>query len=107
MCGMDCIGFVKSMKYNDDFEPTVKTFFDEIMALYNLVGSSSPLNICNEVIDPSCIKFTLLANSEKDAKIMYNLIQNRVLNIYGRVFEIEISLADKTLTIFLKDRPSG
>jgi hypothetical protein len=102
---MGYIDFTKSISYTD-FENTIRFFFDEIMALYNLVGSG-PLNISTEVVEPSSIRFVLLTESDEQAKLLYNLTRDRIISIYGHQYKAELNLLDNSLIIILNEEPSG
>ena len=102
---MGYVDFAKSITYTD-FEKTIKIFFDEIMALYNLVGAN-PRNISTELEGPSSIRFNLLADSDEEAKMLYKLISDRIISIYGHTYKTELKMIDKTLIINLNEAASG
>lgn len=90
---MDIIQFINSIGYSN-FESTVTTFFDENMALYNLVGGySADFHINGEVVeDGSSIRFILDFKSKKDAKKMYDIISDKYIIIFNKRFDINETL---------------
>ena len=103
---MSYVDFAKSITYTDDFEKTIKLFFDEIMALYNLIGIK-PVNISTIHEEPSSIKFALLANSEEEAKLLYKLTKDKIISIYNHNYIAELELMDCSLILTLGEAASG
>lgn len=102
---MDRIDFTKSINFSN-FEVDVNAFFDQIMALYNIVGNSG-MDIITESDQKSSIRFILLPNNNKEAEILYNAIGSRNIYIYGHSFRSELSKVDDRLIIFLSENASG
>lgn len=94
---MDIEQFIKSIGYSN-FESAVVTFFDENMALYNLVGEYTDLQINGEV-QGSSIKFNLNFKSKKDAKKMNELISDRILVVFDRRFIVNGTLNGSSITV--------
>lgn len=90
---MDIIQFINSIGYSN-FERSVTTFFDENMALYNLVGNyCADFHIVGEVIeDQSSIRFKLNFESKKDAKKMCESINGKYITVFDKKFNISETL---------------
>lgn len=99
---MDRLDFAKSITY-DDFENTIRNFFDQTMALYNLIGARDDIDISTITSDKS-IEFIILTDSKKEAEQLYSSIENRHIHIYGKDYIPELRNGIKnTLHIALVD----
>ena len=85
------MGFVQNFN-SDNLSSTVVNYFDEIMVLYNLVGQRQDLDICTDNNDASLATFTLLTESEDDAKDIYDTLNNSSFSVYGDLYEINMEL---------------
>lgn len=95
---MDTISFINSIGYSN-FEKSVTNYFDENMALYNLVHDYTGLKINGE-IEGSSIKFHLNFNSNKDAKKMYDaLLCKPSLYLFNREFIVKETLDRSNLIV--------
>lgn len=99
---MDRILFVKSIEY-DDFEKSIVRFFDENMALYNLVGEYQNIDCITGNVDGKSISFDLKFNNEEDSSKMYSIINDKEICIYGHLYSIRPTLKSNTINIQLID----
>lgn len=79
----DTIDFLKNSIEYQNFEIAITRFFDEHMALYNLVGSCSTIQNINGIMNDSSIAFKLQFSSNEDAITMYNLIKDKIICVFG------------------------
>lgn len=97
---MDSINFVSSIQISD-FTSAITQFFDEFMALHNLIGSySSVQNIEGEVKNGTSIAFRLNFKSKQDA-ISANFLLSGIgmVAIYDRNFTVKNILDDNSIMI--------
>lgn len=87
---MDTIDFVKNLD-SDDISSVVTSCFDELMVLYNLVGSRQDVDICTDKKSPSAT-FTILMDSQGDAEMLYENLNGKDFSVYGNSFNISMSL---------------
>ena len=80
-------GFLTSIEYSD-FEHTIYEFFDENIALYQLVKYCDIQKIIGDVSN-GAITFKLLFNNSEEAENMKNAIQGSIVNAFNRVFQTE------------------
>ena len=85
---MDRLDFVKSINH-DNFENTIRNFFDQTMALYNLIGAREDIDISSKEKNQD-IEFILLTNSEEEAEQLYYSIENHSISIYGKMYVPEL-----------------
>lgn len=96
---MDSIEFVNSIQISD-FRDAITRFFDEFMALHNLVGEYNSIETINgEIKNGVSIAFQLNFQTKEDAITTNYLLSGINVNIYGRQFSINKFLDDKTLSI--------
>ena len=88
---MDRVEFMQSISCDKiSFDQIIENFFDQLMALYDLVGSlSDDTDICAESYNDT-IKFIILLDSDKDATDLYNMINDTLINIYGRSYRVSL-----------------
>lgn len=86
---------------SDDLPKIVTTFFDEIMVLYNLIGSRQDIDICTDN-KASVATFILLMDSERDAKDLYNTLNSTYFSVYGIRFSIDMSLSSESITTIVR-----
>lgn len=73
------------------FDQIIKSFFDQIMALYGLVGSlSEDTDICAESYNDNSIKFVILMDSDKDATDLYNVLQGNAIQVYNHLYQVSL-----------------
>ena len=94
----DTISFVKSIE-TPNFEKAVSEFFDQHMALYNMVGSCTAIQRINGEVTDSSISFDLKFGSKKEAKSMYESLDHTIPYIYGRRFDLNKEVKDNTVTV--------
>lgn len=80
-------GFLTSIEYSD-FEHAIYNFFDENIALYNLVKYCDVQKISGDIRD-GAITFKLLFNNHIEAEDMKNAIQGSIVNAFNKVFKTE------------------
>lgn len=83
--------FIHNNFNSDDLPTIVLNFFDEIMVLYNLVGHRQDLDICTDSCNTNAT-FTLLMESEEDAKELYNNLNASSFSVYNDVFNISMEI---------------
>lgn len=103
---MDRIEFVQSIDY-ENFEKSIVRFFDENMALYNLVGEYKNIGCITGNVDGSSITFDLTFNNKKDSKKMQAIIKDKVVCIFECKYSIESIVSNKTLNIKLLNMNEG
>lgn len=87
----DILNFISSIGYSN-FEDSVTTFFDETIALYNLIGDYNIIthNECPSQIDgkvdESSIKFILTFSNENDAIKMHDIMDSIPITVFNRTF---------------------
>lgn len=101
----DCISFIKS----NNFENNIKLFFDQIMALYNLVGrdQTMAINSISSFEDISSLEFILMNDSKEDSEYLYSLLETKVLNLYGHIYMVEPTLVENDIVLKLIEGASG
>jgi len=73
------------------FDQIIENFFDQLMALYGLVGSlSEDTDICAESYNDD-IKFLILLDSDKDATDLYNTLQGNLICVYGHSYRVTLT----------------
>lgn len=75
----------------------ITKFFDEIMVLYNLVGSRRDMRISTDG-NSSRATFILCMNSEADAINLYNTLNNKFFTIYRDKYIIEMQLSGRSIS---------
>lgn len=100
----DCISFIKTNKFQDNF----KLFFDQIMALYNLVGRYEIVNINTTSYDNvESIEFVLTTDSVDDMEYIYSNLNTKTINLYGHIYTTIVSMAGTNLILKLIEEASG
>lgn len=90
------VDFVRSLNSNN-LSSIITTFFDEIMVLYNLVGSRTDINICMDD-NASLASFDLLMESEDDAKKVYENLNGSSFSVYSDVYNIDMILNKSSIS---------
>jgi len=75
----------------------ITKFFDEIMVLYNLVGSRRDMHISTDG-NSSRATFILNMNSEEDAINLYSTLNNQFFTIYHDKYIIEMELSGRSIS---------
>lgn len=98
---MDRLDFTRSISY-DNFEKDVQNFFDQTMALYELIGVRGDIDICAESNkERSKITFILLMENKKEASKVFESIENHKIPIYGHTYIPELRKSDNSVQIAL------
>lgn len=84
------IEFIRNFN-SDNVGSIVSKFFDEIMVLYNLVGDMQDLDICTN--DDTAATFTLMMDSEDEAKRLYDKLNTYDFEVYGIRYIISMNLS--------------
>lgn len=92
---MDTVNFVKNLN-SDDISSVVAECFDQIMVLYNLVGSRQDVDICTDSNNPSTT-FILLMDSKDDAEKLYEELNGSGFSVYGNNFDISMQLQGESI----------
>ena len=103
---MDHINFIKSINSND-LETHIKMFFDQIMALYNLIGTYQGMNISTETNNSSSIRFIMVTDTEEEAQALYSALCGKIIPIYGHRYIAQLSQMDNALNVELIEKASG
>ena len=77
------------------------------MALYNLIGKYSGMDVFTESDQTSSIRFILLTNSDEEAEILYNAVNSRDIPIYGHLFKSDLTRINNKLIVLLTEEASG
>lgn len=93
---MDRTDFVKIIN-SENLSATIVKFFDEIMILYNLVGGREDLQCIESDNNASIATFRLLMDSEEDASLLYDKLNNSNFRIYDINFSISMVLSGTCL----------
>lgn len=100
---MDRLQFVQSIGY-ENFEKSIVRFFDENMALYNLIGEYKNINCITGNVDDKSITFDIKFDNISDSEKMCLIICNsKPICIYGGTYRIEANLDRDTINIRLID----
>lgn len=86
---------------SDDLPKIVTTFFDEIMVLYNLIGSRQDIDVCTDN-KASVATFVLLMDSEKEAKDLYSTLNATYFSVYGIKFNIDMTLSNESIKTIVR-----
>ena len=94
------MGTTKDFVHNlnsDNIPHIVTNYFDEIMVLYNLVGSRQDIEICTDSSNDT-VKFILLMDCEESATELYNSLNNTEFSVYSDRFIIGMTLSGSSIT---------
>lgn len=93
---MDRIKFSESLGVDPSTQ--IKEYFNQVMGIYNLFGEYENLTIRGSV-DNHELSFALLFKTEKEAKDMHSVVNERKIQLYGDYYRIHSDRSKKTLTI--------
>lgn len=82
--------FVKNFD-SHNISSLVTRFFDEIMVLYNLVGSRQDIDICTDD-GTSVASFILMMDSAEQASELYANLNGTVFSVYENCFEVSMQM---------------
>ena len=85
---------------SDDIPHIVANYFDEIMVLYNLVGSRQDIEICTDS-SSNIVKFILLMDCEESATELYESLNNTEFSVYRDRFNIVMTLSGSSITTII------
>lgn len=97
---MNTLEFIHNLN-SDNLAAVVVNFFDEIMVLYNLVGSRQDLDICADN-DASLATFTLLMESEEDAQNLCSDLNNSYFSVYNDKFIINMEVVGASIKTIIE-----
>lgn len=98
----DRISFTKSIDC-DDISLMIKDYFDEVMALYDLVGTYKNFNIKSNSDDTiDMIVFNLIFKTNEDSMQIFNMVNNAEIRKYHRTFKCDVQLNSNVLNITIK-----
>lgn len=105
---MDRIAFMQALSTEAKLRDTMINYFDQIMGIYEIIGNLYPnINISiDENTSPSFI-FTIRLDSGDDTDLVYKILNNKIMSIYGHDYLIELAVSDYTLNVQIKDKTSG
>jgi len=96
---MDRPVFVKSISPNISIDSFIRTYFDEIMALYNVVGH---INECDIKANFQIHQYEIKFNAVEDAQKLISAVgKTIIIHIYGKCIHGTIEHIDNTLLIKL------
>ena len=98
----DRLNFAKSINH-DNFERNIQNFFDQTMALYNLLGSRDDIDISANSTENKNIEFILLTDSKEEANQLYDMIDGHTIPIYGHLYKPELRHSKNSVHIALVD----
>ena len=103
---IDRVGFAKAIT-SDNLEKNIQNFFDQAMALYDLLGSRDDLDINANGTDNGTkekdIEFILLTDSKDEANQLYEMIDGHTIPIYGHLYKPELRNSKNSVHIALVD----
>lgn len=97
---VDRICFTKNINGNISLEEIIKEYFDEVMALYDLIGVYNNFSIEGS-IENAKIRFDITFNSKKDATFIFSVVNGCVINKYNKLFKCNVQHIDNMLCIML------
>ena len=103
---MDHIDFIKSINI-EDFENSLRLFFDQIMAAYNLIGRFQGMDISTEIDENVTIRFIILTSSEEEARELFSILCDRIIPIYGHTYIARLTQINNSLNIEIVEKASG
>lgn len=95
----DRINFIKNIDCNISLIDIFKEYFDEVMALYDLVGTYKDYTVKGDV-DKSIV-FNITFTNEDDALKLKDIIDNITITKYNKSFRCSVQHISNTLCINL------
>lgn len=100
---MDRREFVNSFMV-DNIEQYVFNYFDQVMALYDLVGSCDVRNIVSRAHEDNSMRFSLLLSSHDSLIKLKSIVDNTQLCVYNRKYNMNANIFDtNTLLLDMKE----
>lgn len=90
--------FAKNIDTNNLIN-VLKKHFDQVMALYNIIGRRDDIDVL--VLDDKGdkIQFGLLLETQEDASRLYNLLNGTVLHAYDCKFALQMMMSKNRITV--------
>lgn len=95
----DRINFIKNIDCNISLIDIFKQYFDEVMALYDLVGTCKDFTVKGDVEET--IIFNITFTKDSDAKKLKSIIDNITITKYNRNFKCSVQHTNNTLCVNL------
>lgn len=94
---MDRLNFSKSI----DIDPVtqIKYIFNEIMAMYDLVGKSNYNSINGTINADNTVSFCVVFNSIEEAQNVYDTIINKSVYIYREMYYLNGTINNNIINI--------
>lgn len=100
---MDRREFVNSFMV-DNIEQYVFNYFDQIMALYDLVGRCDVKNIISRAHEDNSMRFGLLLSSHDSLLKLKSIVDNTQLCVYNKKYNMNANICDaNTLLLDMKE----
>lgn len=99
---MDRVEFIQSIPNDNDNEilkNVILQYFDEVMLLYNLVGTCEDTSITKIDSDYSVASFSVIFKTESEAYKMHTIIDQVIITCYGKKYVINTNINKKTVEI--------
>ena len=92
---MDRVAFFQSVDQNKEYDSAITSLFDQLSALYNIFGRCGDIHVEN-ITEPNKVKFNISSTSSENINYIFDCFNQyrysvgNIIEIYGRVFEIDI-----------------
>ena len=92
---MDRVAFFQSVDQNKEYDSAITSLFDQLSALYNIFGRYDDVHVEN-ITEPNKVKFNISSTSPENINYIFDCFNQyrysvgNIIEIYGRVFEIDI-----------------
>lgn len=104
---MDLIAFSKNVVH-DDFVQNIRKYFDENIAMYNIIDRYNIGVDVSAHVDATSIVYVVKTEEMCDTDHILDMLANATISLYGHQYNIIISQnsCKKMLSITLRDRAS-
>jgi hypothetical protein len=99
---VDRVSFTQGINYDNGVQPVLKGYFDDIMALYDLIGDRKDIHISTESSESS-VRFNINLQSDDIAKELKDAIDNKLIRKYNHTFTVQSTIHDNRLNVVLKE----
>lgn len=98
----DVLDFMKKIDYNNFVEGVTK-YFDEAMAMYNVIGylDISHIHFYDEELPTTEIRYIVEPTDIQGIEHLVSALSNSTITVYGNVYNIHIMINANTLDITL------
>lgn len=99
---MDRVEFVQSIPDSNDHETLkelILNYFNEVMLLYNLVGTCEDTSITKTDSDCCVASFSVVFKTESEACKMHNIMNQFIITCYNKKYIIHTKYSKKTVDI--------